>query len=244
VTLQNQKVIVIGGTSGIGLATAKAARELDADVVIAARDENELRTAADEIGDSTESRRVDATQRPALDDMFDDLGALDHLVLSASAGPSGSGPIATLDLAHLRAGFEGKFWPFVTALQAALPHIRRDGGSVTFVSAASAGASLEGTAGFAAINGALEAMVPPLAVELKPLRINAVSPGLVRTRFWQALPANERSAMFDRYVSATPVGRIGTAEDVAQAIVSLIGNTFITGTVLTVDGGLTLSPPQ
>jgi NAD(P)-dependent dehydrogenase (short-subunit alcohol dehydrogenase family) len=114
-------------------------------------------------------------------------------------------------------------------------------GSLTFISAASAGSPVPGAAGFAAINGALEAMVPALAVELKPLRINAISPGVVDTPFWHGLSDDERHQMFDQYASATPVGRVATPEDVAQAVVSIIGNDFITGTVLPVDGGLTLS---
>lgn len=243
-TLKGKCVVVIGGTSGIGLAAAKAVHELDAEIVLAARDERELAAAVSEVGNSATGRRVDATMYRELQHMFEDLGQIDHLVLSVSAGPVGSGPMATLDLDELRQGFEGKFWPFVMALQVALPHFRNNQGSVTFVSAASAGAPLSGAAGFAAINGALEAMIPALAVELKPLRLNAVSPGLVSTRFWHGLPKQERAAMFERYASATPVGRVGSPDDVAKGIAFLITNDFVTDTVLTVDGGLTLSPPN
>lgn len=101
----------------------------------------------------------------------------------------GSGPIATLDPEQLAAGFEGEFWPFPRILQAALPHLRADG-SVTFVTASSARAAFPGTAGLAAINGALEAMVPPLAVELAPLRVNAVSPGVIDTVGWNNVPVD------------------------------------------------------
>jgi NAD(P)-dependent dehydrogenase (short-subunit alcohol dehydrogenase family) len=175
--------------------------------------------------------------------VFPRLGGLDHLVLSVSAGPAGAGPIRTLQLDSLRAGFEGKFWPFIVALQAAIPHIQ-PGGSITFVSAASAGASLVGTAGFAAINGAINSMVPGLAVELSPIRVNAVAPGLVETRFWDALPERERSATLRQYASATPLGRNASPSDIAQAILSMVTHTFVTGVVLPVDGGLTLSPPK
>lgn len=237
--LQDQRVVIMGGTSGIGLATARAAHERGAEVVVTGRDEQKLHSALGELGDSVAGEQVDATKRQELDAFFADLGRVDHLVLAVGE-PGGAGPIAELDLAELRSGFDGKFWPQVESLQAALP-LMQEHGSVTFIAAASAGSPLPGVAGFAAINGALEAMVPALAVELKPLRINAVSPGLVDTPFWHGLPEPERQEMFDRYAAATPVGRVATPEDVAEAVVSIIGNDFITGTVLPVDGGLTLS---
>jgi NAD(P)-dependent dehydrogenase (short-subunit alcohol dehydrogenase family) len=104
------------------------------------------------------------------------------------------------------------------------------------VSAASAGAPLPGVAGLAAINGALEAMIPALAIELKPIRVNAISPGVIDTPWWHGVPEPDRSALFAQYAAASPVGRIGSADDVAQAITSLIANGFVTGTVITVDG--------
>jgi NAD(P)-dependent dehydrogenase (short-subunit alcohol dehydrogenase family) len=238
-TLKDQRTVVLGGTSGIGLATAKAARALGADAVVTGRDEGKLTAATDELGPGATAARVDATEREQLDRFFRDLGQLDHLVLAVGEA-AGAGPIVSLDLADLRAGFERKFWPHLAALQAALA-VTRPEGSITFISAASAGAPLPGTAGLAAINGALEAMIPALAAELKPLRINAVSPGVIDTPLWHGMPEAEREALFTQYASATPVGRIGSPEDVAQAVISLITNDFITGTVVTVDGGLTLS---
>jgi NAD(P)-dependent dehydrogenase (short-subunit alcohol dehydrogenase family) len=238
-TLQERRIAIFGATSGIGFATAKAAHDLDADIILTARDARELADVAEQLGGAS-TRRVDATDREQLDAFFAEIVELDDLVLSFSAGPAGAGPLDALDLTELRMGFEGKFWPYVATLQAALGHLR-PGGSITLVSAASAGAPLAGTAGLAAINGALEAMVPALAVELKPIRVNAISPGVVDTPFWAGMSEQDRTAMFDQYATATPVGRIGTPEDVAGAIVSVIANGFITGTVQTVDGGLTLA---
>jgi NAD(P)-dependent dehydrogenase (short-subunit alcohol dehydrogenase family) len=238
-SLQNQRVVVIGGTSGIGAASAQAAIALGAEVIVVGREGSKLRAAEQALGAGANSERVDAGNRTQLDALFARLGHLDHLVLSVSAGPVGIGPIAALKLDELRAAFEGKFWPYLIALQAALPHIRSRG-SITMVGAASAGAALPGVAGFAAVNGALEAMVPGLAVELKPVRVNAVSPGVVDTRFWEGLGDEQRSAMFAKYASATPVGRIASPVDVGEAIVSLMANGFITGAILPVDGGLTL----
>lgn len=145
--------------------------------------------------------------------------------------------VRTLDLRELRRGFEAKFWAHVNAVQAALDTIRPSG-SITLVTAISARSAMPGTAGLAAINGALEAMVRPLASELRPLRVNAVSPGVIDTRWWGALAPDDREALFARYSATTPAGRVGTAADVSAAVLLLVENTFMTGTVLEVDGGL------
>lgn len=125
-------------------------------------------------------------------------------------------------------------------LRAARPALRADG-SVTIVSAVSARAAYPGAAGLAAVNGALEAIVPPLAVELAPLRINAVSPGVIDTHWWHGMPDDQRQAYFGAVAASTPVGRIGTPDDVADAIVYLAGASFITGTVLECTGGANLT---
>jgi NAD(P)-dependent dehydrogenase (short-subunit alcohol dehydrogenase family) len=156
-------LLSLGGTSGIGLATAKAALALGADVVVTGRHEGKLRSVLDELGEGVTATHVDATAWQELDAFFADLGQVDDLVLAVGEA-AGAGPIVELDLADLRAGFEGKFWPQIASLQAALP-VMQSHGSLTFISAASAGSPVPGAAGFAAINGALEAMVPALAVE-------------------------------------------------------------------------------
>ncbi len=123
--------------------------------------------------------QVDATDRGQLDALFDRLGEIDHLVVCVSGG-AGAGPFAALDLMVLRRAFAAKTFAQLEAVQAALSHLTR-AGSVTLVTAASAQAAFPGTAGLAAVNGALEAAVRPLAAELAPLRVNAVSPGVVDT---------------------------------------------------------------
>jgi NAD(P)-dependent dehydrogenase (short-subunit alcohol dehydrogenase family) len=140
----------------------------------------------------------------------------------------------------LRQAFDGKFFAYVSVLQAALPSLRADG-SVTMVSAVSARAAYPGAAGLAAVNGALEAIVPPLAVELAQLRINAVSPGVIDTQWWHALPDAQRAAFFQAVAAASAVRRIGTPQDVAGAICYLAGASFVTGTVLECAGGANLT---
>ncbi|GAB2725453.1 SDR family oxidoreductase [Kitasatospora kifunensis] len=233
-----QRVVVMGGSSGIGEATAAAFAADGAQVVITGRDQVRLDEAVARIGGATTAYRVDAADRAGLDAFFAETGTVDHLVVAVS-GAAGGGPFAQLDLGELAAGFDGKFWPQVRVLQAALPHLRKDG-SVTLITAASARAAFPGTAGLAAINGALEAMVPPLAVELAPLRVNAVSPGVVDTPWWDRVPAERRQELFEGLVATTPVGRVGRPEDLAQAIQMLAANTFVTGVVLDCTGGANL----
>ncbi|HEX6121357.1 MAG TPA: SDR family oxidoreductase [Dongiaceae bacterium] len=230
------RIVIVGGTSGIGLAAARQLAEAGAEIIVAGRDEAKLRRAVTEIGHETAGRAVDAANPAVLKAFFSDLGPFDHLVLTVSGG-EGAGPLKDLDLAKLRTGFEAKFWAHVAAAQASLAFVRR---SITFVSAASAGGHLPGTVGLAAINGALNAMVPVLAVELKPLRVNAISPGAIDTPWWDKWPAEQKAALFSQIASTSPVGRVGKPEDVADAIAFVVRNGFVTGQVIQCDGGIQL----
>lgn len=238
-SFDGQRVVVIGASAGIGEATARTFAAQGASVVITGRSKDRLDQAAQRIGYPVEVAELDATDRGTLDAFFA-TATVDHLVLAASPGAVGAGPIADLDEAALRQAFDGKFFAHVKAIQAALPRLRPDG-SVTIVSAASARAAFPGTTALAAANGALEAIVPPLAVELAPLRINAVSPGVIDTPWWAGMPEDQRRAYFDAAAAITPVRRVGRAEDVADAIAYLAGATFVTGTVLECTGGLNLT---
>lgn len=241
VPLAGQRVIVLGGSSGVGLATARALLDAGVRVVIGGRDVSRLTAAQARLATvsvSVTAEVVDATDRDALTAFYRRVGAFDHLVLTLS-GAAGAGPFRALNLNDVRRGFDAKFWAQVSAAQSALDTLRVDG-SITFVTAISARMANPGTAGLAAINGALEAMIRPLAAELRPLRVNAVSPGVIDTPWWDVLPAEEKTAAFARYAAAAAVGRVGCPEDVAASILLLVTNGFVTGTVLEIDGGLRL----
>lgn len=234
--LEGQHVVVLGGTSGIGLATAKAALAAGARVTVAGRDRARLTAALDELQGRGQGFCLDATDRTALDAFFGGtIGGFDHLVLSVATG-GGAGLFRDLDLAVLQRAIEGKVIAFFQALQAALPTIRTDG-SVTMVTAGSARGAGRGTAGLAANNGALNASIAPLAVELAPLRVNAICPGLVQTPIFDNWPEEVRERVFAR-IRTTPVGRVGQPAEIAAGILFLITNSFVTGTVLDVDGGI------
>jgi len=232
--------VIIGDSAGIGEAAARVFAVQGAAVVITGRSKERLDQAAQRIGAPVQVAELDATDREALNAFFAATGTVDHLVLAASPGAVGVGPIATLDEAALRQAFDGKFFAHVKAIQAALPRLRADG-SITIITAASARAAFAGTAGLAAVNGALEAVVGPLAVELAPLRVNAVSPGVIDTHWWHGMPGDQRQAYFDAAAAITPVRRVGKPEDVADAIVYLAGAGFVTGAVLECTGGSNLT---
>ena len=239
-SFDGQRVVIIGASAGIGEATARLFAARGAAVTITGRSKQRLDQAAERIGYPVEAAELDATNRAALDSFFGTTAAIDHLVLAASPGAVGVGPIAALDEATLRQAFEGKVFAHIKAIQAALPRLRADG-SVTIITAASARAAFAGTAGIAAANGALESMIAPLAVELAPRRVNAVSPGVIDTHWWHGLPDDQRQAYFAAVAAITPVRRVGQPEDVADAIVYLAGASFTTGTVLECTGGSNLT---
>jgi NAD(P)-dependent dehydrogenase (short-subunit alcohol dehydrogenase family) len=235
-SFHGQHVLIIGGSSGIGEATARAFAAAGADVVITGRSRERLDAAAGRIGHPVRTQQLDAADGEAVKAFFAADGEADHLVLAASSGSGAGGPLAGLEAATLREAFDGKFFAYFNVLKTASV---RD--SVTLITAASARAAFPGTAGLAAINGAIEAMVPPLAVELAPLRVNAVSPGVIDTPWWQGMPEQQRTEFFRGVASSTPVRRVGEAEDVARAVLYLAGAGFVTGTVLECTGGANLA---
>jgi NAD(P)-dependent dehydrogenase (short-subunit alcohol dehydrogenase family) len=235
--MSDTTALVVGGTSGIGLATARRLREAGAAVHVAARGDKGLADLA--ASDPTiTGHRADGGDRAAIGAVAEEIGAIDWLVVALS-GREGPGPIADLDLGMLRRAFDAKFWGHLTTIQAVLPYLAPTG-SITLLSAITARTGMPGTAGVAAINGAVEALVRPLAAELAPVRVNGVSPGFVDTPWWSALPEDMRREYFAQAAQVLPVRRIATAEDVAEAVVLAATNPNLTGTVIETDGGARL----
>ena len=234
--LIDQTLVVIGGTSGIGLATAQAAQAHGARVIIAGRNADTLRAALGSLGKDARGEIVDASDRNALDAFFASVDRFDHLVIAASGG-WGAGPFVTLARADLARGMDAKFWVHWQCAQSALPYLSGRA-SITFVTGASARVGQAGASGLAAINGALGTMILPLAHELGPIRVNAVSPGVIDTAWWDKQAEGFKDRLFDRIAATTPLHRVGQPEEVADAIIFLAGNGYVTGVILDVDGGM------
>jgi NAD(P)-dependent dehydrogenase (short-subunit alcohol dehydrogenase family) len=235
--MTKKTALVVGGTSGIGLATARRLHAFGATVHVVGRDKERLDAVA-ATDPAITGHRADGGNREEIAAVIESIGTIDWLVVTLS-GSEGPGPFAELDLGMLRRAFDAKFWGHVTTIQAALPHLS-PGGSITLLGAITARSGMPGTAGIAAINGAVEALVKPLAVELAPIRVNAVSPGIVDTPWWDSLPDDARQAYFARAAETLPARRVATADDVAEAVVLAATNANLTGSVIEADGGARL----
>lgn len=234
-SIENQRVVVIGGSSGIGLAIAKAAVADGAKVVIASRSAEKLRQASLEIGSAVESRPLDLTQEETVMSFFQELGTIDHLVVSGSSVKTGS--LKQLAVADARSSFDSKFWgPYLATKHAQI----NANGSIVLFSGILSRRPTYGLAGLAAINAAVEALGRALALELAPVRVNVISPGLVDTPAYSGMPDEQRQAFYESVKKSLPVQRIGVPENIAAAVLYLMGNPYVTGTVLDVDGGALL----
>jgi NAD(P)-dependent dehydrogenase (short-subunit alcohol dehydrogenase family) len=234
-SLAQQRILIIGGSNGMGLAAARQLAAMQAEVLIVGRSQEKLDQALAGIQGRAVGYVADFTDAEAMNAVFQRIGRIDHLVLAAS-GNAAWGPFASIPATALRAALEGKLLGYWQSLQAALPHLRRDG-SVVMLTGAASRTAMPGTAGLAVVNGAITQMAQTLAKELAPLRVNVVSPGLVDTPAYDGLPAEAKAGMFAGAAKSLPVGRTGTSDDIAEAIVYLLGNGFTTGAVLDVDGG-------
>jgi NAD(P)-dependent dehydrogenase (short-subunit alcohol dehydrogenase family) len=238
-TTKQRRLAILGGSAGIGLAVARRLGATGAEVTVGGRDRRRLDDACAMIGGAVTGIVVDAEDPGSLRAFFAEAGPIDDLVVTVTRR-GGAGPVEDLADADLLGAFAGKPVAHLRAIAMALPTLSEHG-SITLVTAGSAQSALPGTVGLAAVNGALEAAIRPLAVELAPRRVNAVSPGVIETDWWSELAEDDHVQMLATFAQRAPVGRNGTADDVAGAIAGLISNGFITGVVLPCDGGLRLT---
>lgn len=234
-SLNSQRILIVGGSSGIGLETARLAAQRGAEVLIAGRNPERLRAAGQSVGMGVQGMEADFTDEASVARLMDRAARIDHLVLAASINPA-LGQFREVGLDALRRAFEGKLFGYWACAQRALPVLRLDG-SVTMLAGAASRVGVPGTAGVAAVNGAITQMAQTLAKELAPLRVNVVSPGMIDTPAFDGMPAGQRQAMFDHAAAAVSSKRIGRAAEIADAVMFLIGNGFTTGALLDVDGG-------
>ena len=236
--LEEQKAVIVGGTSGIGLAAAIELCRAGAQVWVTGRTPDKAMAAAAAVGDRATGHAVDARDAVKLQAFFVRVGEIDHLIVALGGG-SAIGAFKDLDEAKMRAGFDNKFWPYLNAIRHGVGHIRGSG-SITLITGAAGRRAIKGTSGLAAVNGALQAIIGPLALEFAPIRVNAVSPGLIATPYWDRMPEDARQAMYQRSAASVPVGRVGAPSDVGHAVLFLVRNEFTTGAILDCDGGARL----
>jgi NAD(P)-dependent dehydrogenase (short-subunit alcohol dehydrogenase family) len=210
------------------------AKAQGADVVIASRAGARLDAAAKTLG--VQEIAADVTSDEAIESLFRQTGPVDHVVLTAAQLKAG--PFKTQPIAEAKATMEGKFWGAWRVARAAEI---RPGGSLTIVTGFLSIRPRPNSAIVGAANGALEALARSLALDLAPVRVNAVSPGIIDTPIRAAMPAEARKAMLDKIAASLPVGRVGLAEDVAKQILAFMDNGFATGAIVYLDGGGTIA---
>jgi len=235
--LSEKKVLVIGGSSGMGLAVATAAVQAGATVLIASRSESRLKEAAAKIGSGVNWHPVDFTDEISVKRLFDFVGPIDHLVISGSAVRTG--PLKDLPIADAKFSMDSKFFgPYLAVKEAQV----NPQGSIILFSGILSRRPDKGSAILAAVNAAVETLGKALAVELAPVRVNVISPGMTRdTGAYLGMPDPAREEMFSAVAQSLPVKRVGLPADIASVAIELMSNSFITGTVIDVDGGGLLS---
>ena len=233
--IENESVVIIGGSSGMGLAIAKEAADSGAAVIIAGRSQGKLDEAIRVIAGDVATYIVDLSDEGSVMKLFQSIGSFDHLVITGSSVKTGQ--LRELSLADARASMDSKFWGAYMATRYARI---RPKGSITLFSGILSRRPSPGLASLAAINAAVEALGRALALELAPIRVNVVSPGLTDTPAYATMPDDARKGMFAAVAKRLPAGRVGKPEDIASLTLELMRNSFLTGLVVDVDGGAML----
>jgi NAD(P)-dependent dehydrogenase (short-subunit alcohol dehydrogenase family) len=228
--LAGKKIVVVGGSSGIGLATAELTKSEGAEVIIASRSAEKLNAAAAKLG--VKAIQADVSSDDSVANLFRQCGPVDHVVVTAAQLKTG--PFKSVSMDDVRSTMEGKFWGAWRCARAA---DIRAGGSLTLVSGFLSVRPRPNSAIVGAANGALESLTRALALELAPVRVNCVSPGIIDTPIRAAMPEAARRDMLTKAAAALPVGRVGVGEDIARQILTFMTVGFASGSIVYLDGG-------
>ena len=232
--VKNKKAIVFGGTSGIGLAAAKQLAALGANVIAISRNPER----AGEVPAGITLKKCDVRDRDALMALFQECAPFEILVSAATGGERAVGPFLEMDMDGYMSSFD-KLWGYANVVRFGTEHLSEDG-SIVLVSGTPARKTKPGQVAIGSVGGAVEAFVRAVAPEIAPRRLNVVSPGQIDTPM-VALQGEEREALYKKMTANHVIPRAGTADEVAQAIIFMIQNDFVTGTTIDVDGGWLLS---
>ncbi len=236
--LSNKRVMILGGSSGIGLATAKAASAEGAQVIIVSSNQQRINNALKQLPANSQGHAVNLSEEASIKTLFEQAGRIDHLIYTAGENIK-LGLLSDTNIDDARQYFTLRYWGAVTAVKYAAPYINTNG-SIVLTSGI---ASVRPQAGWgmgASMCAAMEGFNRAMAVELAPIRVNLVSPGFVRTPLWAGFPEADREAMYASVASSLPVKHVGEADEIAQTYLYLMRQTFSTGQVVVVDGGAVL----
>lgn len=230
---KGKKAIIFGGTSGIGLEIAKLLRADKAEVVTVSR-----RGPISNENEGMQNEIADVQDRKALELLFEKHSGFDFLVNAATGGPRAVGPFLDMDLDGFQGSF-AKLWGYVNSVRLGAPHMAKDG-AIVLLSGYPARKPRPGALAIGTVGNAVEGFIRLAAAEIKPLRINGVCPGLIDTPMF-AMEGEARENHFSSTTKDHLIPRVGKPEEVAAAAIFLIGNAFVTGTIVDVDGGAILS---
>jgi NAD(P)-dependent dehydrogenase (short-subunit alcohol dehydrogenase family) len=236
--IANSKVLIVGGASGMGLALAKRCLDAHAQVTITGRNQDRLARACEDLRRPAQLKAAaaDISREDQVARLFEQVGPLDHIVSTAADIAGAYELLPALDLKAAQRVVESKFYGPLLLAKYGVPKLST-AGSITFVSGIAAYRPAARGAVVAAVNAALEGLVRALAIEVAPIRVNAVSPGWVDTSIWTFVAGDKKDETLSAMAKRLPVGRVGQPDDIADAIAFLMGNTFTTGTILHVEGG-------
>ena len=229
-----KRAVVFGGTSGIGLAAAKRLVALGAEVIAISRNPEKASDAPAGIT----LKKCDVLDRDALRSLLKELAPYDILVSAATGGTRAIGPFLEMDMDGYKASFD-KLWGYANVVRFGANYLSDDG-SIVLVSGSPARETKPGMVAIGSVGGAVEALIRAIAPEIAPKRINVVSPGTIDTPMFAA-QGDDRSSFYSKATAENIIPRVGTADEVAQGIIFMIQNDFVTGTTIDVDGGSLLS---
>ncbi|MBV8584952.1 MAG: SDR family oxidoreductase [Verrucomicrobia bacterium] len=237
--LKDQRVVVIGGTAGIGFAVADLAIQEGASVVVASGTKERVEKAVNRLGNQANGRVLNVFQEDQVEAFFKALDEFDHLVYTAGdtlAVASSLANSGTLSLNEAKQRFDVRYWGAWLAVKHGQQKIRKNG-SIVLTSGLASRRPMKGWSLVASVLGAMESFTKALAIELAPIRVNLVTPGAVRTELWDFIPEQERDTFYRQIGAHLPVGRVGEPSDVAEAYIYLMKNRFSTGSIVISDGG-------
>ena len=233
--LKDKKIVVIGASQGIGFETSKLLAQNEAEVIMVSKTKEKIEAAAKMIGNNVFAKILDFTDEIDVKSFFDEIGKFDHLVC-VGASNAAWGKFRELQTSAIQKAFDSKFYGYYFSAKHALSVLSKNG-SIVFVVAGSARKAIPGTAGLAAVNGAILAMGRTMAAELGPIRVNMISPGIIDTPYYNWMNNEQKQSMFKQMGERLPIGRSGKPEEIAHSIIMLLENDFITGAILDADGG-------